>query len=247
MARLPRLSVGGVPHLLVQRSHQRQAVFIDDADRALFHQLLGEAARSEGVALHAYGLFDGEVRLVATPSTSEALGRMMQSLGRRYCGAFNRRHRRTGGLWEGRFRATVIEPGRYLVAAMCYAEQDASDNGDGAVTGVVPVSSRSHHLGQRQDALVTDHPAFWALGNTPFDREAAYRGLLSAGLPMSERRDLEQGVQKGWPVGSAGFIEMLSAQTSRRLSPLKRGRPRKVPLSSSSVSPINKKELPPSD
>ena len=226
MARLPRLSVSGVPHLLVQRSHHQQAVFIDDADRALFRQLLGEAARSEGVALHAYGLLDGEVRLLATPSSGEALGRTMQTLGRRYGGAFNRRHQRTGGLWEGRFRATVIEPERYLVAAMCFVEEHQS--GDEDVADATPVSSRGHHLGRRQDALVTDHPVFWALGNTPFDREAAYRQQLLAGLPMSERVALEQGVQKGWPVGSPSFIEMLSRQTDRRLAPLKRGRPRKA-------------------
>ena len=231
MARLARLSVAGMPHLLVQRSHHQQAGFIDDTDRILFRQLLGEAARCEGVALHAYGLFDREVRLLATPSTGEALGRMMQSLGRRYGGAFNRRHQRTGGLWEGRFRATVIEPERYLVAGMCYVEEESGlEGGSEAAVPVALSSSRGFHLGRWQDALVTDHPVFWALGNTPFDREAAYRGRLSTGLAPSERSELEQGVQKGWPVGSMQFVEMLSGRTSRRLAPLKRGRPRKVPV-----------------
>ena len=220
-----------MPHLLVQRSHPAQAVFVDDADRTLFRQLLGEAARSEGVALHAYGLFDGEVRLLATPSAGEALGRMMQSLGRRYGGAFNRRHARTGGLWQGRFRATVIEPERYLVAAMCYVEEEPGwEGGTEVAASAVLSSSRGYHLGRWQDGLVTDHPVFWALGNTPFDREAAYRGRLTAGLAPGERSALEQGVLKGWPVGSPAFVDMLSARTSRRLAPLKRGRPRKVPM-----------------
>lgn len=229
MARLSRLSVGGVPHLLVQRSHHQQAVFLDDSDRTLFRNLLGEAARAEGVALHAYGLLDGEVRLLATPATAEALGRMMQALGRRYGGAFNRRHARTGGLWEGRFRATVIEPERHLLEAMCYVEDEANWEGGAAVADAGPMSSRGHHLGRCQDSLVADHPVFWALGNTPFDREAAYRALLSAGLPAREREVLEQGVHKGWPIGSPRFIETLAGQTTRRLAPLKRGRPPKSP------------------
>lgn len=227
MARLPRLSVGGVPHLLVQRSHQ-QAVFADDADRVLFRDFLSEAARAESVALHAYSLLDREVRLLATPATAEALGRMMQALGRRYGGAFNRRHQRTGGLWEGRFRATVIEPERHLLEAMCYVEEEANGIGEADVADAACTSSRGHHLGRWQDPLVTDHPVFWALGNTPFEREAAYRERLSAGLPARERGCLEQGVQKGWPLGSPRFIEMLSGRTSRRLAPLKRGRPPKA-------------------
>jgi len=230
MARLARLSVAGMPHLLVQRSHPAQAVFVDDTDRTLFRQLLGEAARSEGVALHAYALFDRELRLLATPSTAASPSSCRKSLGRRYGGAFNRRHGRTGGLWEGRFRATVIEPERYLVAAMFYVEEDCGWEGGSETAGqAVLTSSRGYHLGRWQDALVTDHPVFWALGNTPFDREAAYRGRLSAGLAPGDRSDLEQGVLKGWPVGSTAFVEMLSGRTSRRLAPLKRGRPRKMP------------------
>lgn len=229
MARLPRLSVGGLPHLLVQRSHHGQPVFVDDSDRTLFRNLLGEGAKAEQVALHAYALMESEVRLLATPATPDALGRLMQTLGRRYGGAFNRRHARTGGLWEGRFRVTILEPERHLLEAMRFIEDEGNwdSSADEVETG--PESSRGHHVGRRQDSLVTDHARYWGLGNTPFDREAAYRRLLDAGLPMAERARLDQAVRTGWPLGSEAFVQSLAALTDRRLVPLKRGRPPKQP------------------
>ena len=230
MARLPRLSVANLPHLMIQRGHNRQAVFLDDEDRLLFRSLLGEAARAEGVALHAYALYDEEVRLLATPPKAESLGRMMQVLGRRYGAAFNRRHGRTGGLWDGRFRATVIEPSGPLLDAMSFVETDGAPyalDGSGAPT----VSSLGHHLGRRHDAMVADHPVFWALGNTPFDREAAYRTRLQSGLAQRIRTELSDAALKGWPVGSEGFLASLAQHTERRLTPLKRGRPSKTALS----------------
>lgn len=220
-----------MPHLLVQRGHNQQPVFADDADRSLFRTLLGEAARAEGVTLHAYGLLDTEVRLLATPATAESLGRMMQVLGRRYGAAFNRRHARTGSLWEGRFRATVLEPERHLLDALGYIEDERNWQG-GAVEADQPVaSSRGHHLGQRQDPMLTDHPVFWALGNTPFDRDIAYRRRLEQGLGTREREQLTHAVLKGWPLGSEAFIARLAGRTERRLAPLQRGRPRKLPPS----------------
>lgn len=225
MARLPRLSIGGMPHLLVQRAQQGQPAFLDDTDRTLYRNLLGEAARAEGVALHAYALLDQQVRLLATPGAAEALGRMMQAIGRRYGSAFNRRHGRSGTLWEGRFRATVLEPERHLLDAMRFVEDEG--NWEGGVDDGGPASSRGHHLGRRQDSLVTDAAPFWALGNTPFDREAAYRRLLDAGLPLPVKVALEQAVHTGWPLGSDRFVASLSVKTTRRLVPLKRGRPPK--------------------
>lgn len=228
MARLPRLSVGGLPHLVVQRSHHGQPVFLDDSDRTLFRNLLGESAKAEGLALHAYALMDKEVRLLATPATADTLGRTMQTLGRRYGGAFNRRHGRSGGLWEGRFRATIIEPERHLLDVMRYIEDEANWAGDVSQAEGGPVSSRGHHVGRRQDSLVTDHALFWALGNTPFDREASYRRLLEDGLSSSRRDGLESAVRTGWPLGSDAFVAALSGKTDRRLIPLRRGRPPKV-------------------
>lgn len=229
MARLTRLCVPGWPHLLLQAGHNRQPVFLDDADRHLFVELLQSAASTHGVAIHAYALLDNEVRLLATPTGSDSLSLMMQAVGRRYGSSFNRRHAHTGSLWEGRFRATVIEPERHLLACMRYIDQALPDDVQGTGLEQQAWSSAAHHLGERVDPLVSDHLLYWSLGNTPFEREAAYRALLQHALTPVEMASISDAVKKGWPLGSAGFLTQLSGSTARRLAPLPRGRPRKSP------------------
>jgi putative transposase len=228
MARLTRLCVPGWPHLLMQSGHNHQAVFRDDVDRKLFLELMQSAASAHGVAIHAYSLLDDEVRLLATPAGADSLSRMMQAAGRRYGSSFNRRHGHTGSLWEGRFRATVIEPERHLLACMRYVDQMSMGDEVGTRLGQRPWSSAAHHLGERVDPLVSDHLLYWSLGNTPFEREAAYRDLLQQALTSDELLSISNAVRKGWPLGSATFLEKLSGSTPRRLKPLPRGRPRKV-------------------
>jgi putative transposase len=216
VARLPRLIAPGWPHLVIQRGHPRQSVFADEADRRQFLLFLREVAVPAGVAIHAYGLLDDEVQLLATPGDAESLSRVMQGLGRRYGAYYNRRHDSTGGLWEGRFRSTVVDPERHLLACMRYIEEGAG------------VSSAAHHIGERVDPLVHDHALYWALGNTPFERQAAYRHMLEHPLSGLERQQIRDAALKSWPLGSEQFLAGLAAQTDRRLSPLKRGRPRKT-------------------
>jgi putative transposase len=225
MARLPRLCIPGWPHLLKQTGHNRQAVFRDDADRTLFQDLLREAASSVGVAIHAYGLFDSEVRLLGTPSAADSLSRMMQSVGRRYGSAFNRRHGHVGSLWESRFKTTVIEPERHLLACMRYAEDLIEAVDRSTILGHPCWSSAGHHLGGTADPVVEDHLQYWSLGNTPFEREAAYGELVKHPLTLVELSQIQDAVLKGWPLGSRDFLVLLSAATDRRLTPLPRGRP----------------------
>lgn len=225
MSRLPRLAIAGLPHLVLQRGAASQPVFRDDEDRLDFLTRLNESSAAHRVAVHAYILLDDEIQLVATPGDAASLSRMMQSLGRTYVAGFNRRHQRSGTLWQGRFRSTVFEPERYLVFAMRLVEARA------LTTGVLdpmdyPWSSARHHGGRQRSSLVSDHPVFWALGNTPFDREARYRELLAQPLPALEANELEQAVAKGWALGTPSFVRGLMQNTSRRLRPLPRGRPK---------------------
>lgn len=228
MARLPRLCVPGWPHLLVQAGHNRQAVFRDQADRALFLNLLRETAAANGVAIHAYGLLDNEIRLLGTPSAPDSLSRLMQAIGRRYGSYFNRRHDHVGSLWGGRFRATVIEPERHLLACMRYVEDLASGADQGTGLGRDSWSSAAHHLGERVDPIISDHLQYWAQGNTPFEREALYREICQHALTLSEVTQIRNAVMKGWPIGSAEFLNHLATATDRRLLPLPRGRPSKA-------------------
>ena len=227
MARLARLAVAGHVHLLVQRGHNGQAAFIDSADRLSYLRLLRDAAAANQVAIHAYALTDSEVYLLATPGEARGLSRMMQSLGRGYGADFNRRHGRSGTLWEGRFRATVIEAEPLVQACICYVELAPLRAGLVNVAQDHPWSSARHHLGLARDPLVTDHPLYWATGNTPFEREAAHQRRLEQALTTKQTSEIEHAVTKAWALGSESFKAALEELTGRRVRPGRRGRPRK--------------------
>ncbi len=223
MARLPRLAFAGHAHLVLLRGHGDHAVFVDDQDRRALLSALGSVCQREKVALHAYALLSERVWLLGTPATPDGLSRAMQALGRHYTAAFNKRHARRGGLWDGRYRSAVIEPGVMTLQAMVFVDQmSASDHSDAPVW-----SSAGQHLGLEVDQSLTDTAAYWALGNTPFDRAAAYRNLLDAGLRSGLVQTLTSSVERGWPVGSTAFLQALQLQSARAVTPRARGRPRK--------------------
>ena len=235
MARLSRLSAAGHTHLLIQRVQQGLAVFADPADRGAYLQCLGEAAAKHGVELHGYGLTPSEVRLLATPLDALALGRMVQFIGRRFVATFNRRNGRQGALWEGRFRSTILEPVEFFLPCLRFVEgasefSAVDPRGDGP-----PWSSAEHHAGRRTDPFVTEHARFWSLGNTPFEREAAYRAAMQHSMSPAQAQGIAIASMHGWALGSQDFVERLGAQLERRLRPRPSGRPsasiaRKSPL-----------------
>lgn len=226
MSRLPRLYIPGLPQLITQRGNNRSTVFSDEADFQQYRQHLRESAREAGVALHAYVLMPDHAHLLITPPDEGSAGNMMQRLGRRYVRWFNDRHHRSGTLWEGRYRSTVIEPGAWLLIASRYIELNPVRAGHVASAENYPWSSCRHHLGLEPDLLISDHALYWGLGNTPFDRQAAYRKLLEGGISMSELDDLRYAAHRGWMLGE---VPPLSGGTgaNRRLAPLPKGRPRK--------------------
>lgn len=225
MARLPRLTLAGYPHHIIQRGNNRQPIFLDAADREQMLGLLVEYARQYRVAIHAWVLMDNHLHLLATPETVDGLPKLMQSVGRRYVRYFNDRHRRTGTLWEGRYRSTVIESERYLLACMVYIDLNPVRAGLVEHARDYPWSSHAHCVGLRQDRLVTPHPLFWALGNTPFAREAAYAELVHTGIAGREQAAVTDATLKGWALGSPAFVAGLQSLTERRVQPRRPGRP----------------------
>lgn len=223
MARLPRLELAQWPHLIVQRVKTGDMLVRDAEDRKALWLAMADAARAHQVAVHAYVVLDDHFHLVATPSRAGTLGPFMQSIGRRYVASYNRRHARQGTLWAGRFRATVLDPARYLLDAMAFVELHRGGEG----VAEPGRSSLAHHLHQRTDALVQDHALFWALGNTPFEREVVWRRRLEAGLSSSQVATLAQAVDKGWALVDAGRLSALEGLSGRRMAPRPRGRPRK--------------------
>jgi len=228
MARLPRLTVPGHPHHVIQRGNNRQEVFRDAADCERFLALLGDLASAHRVAVHAYVLMPNHVHLLMTPAEGSALSRLMQALGRSYVTWFNRRHSRTGTLWEGRFRASVVESERYLFACSRYIEMNPVRAGLVSDPAQYRWSSHAHHVGLRPEALIEEHPLIWSLGNTPFARQAAYRQLFEQSANVAEVDTLRAAIQGGWVVGSTAFGEAIAAQIKRRPLRKARGRPRNL-------------------
>lgn len=227
MARLPRLVIPDQLHHIIARGNNDQPVFREDADYQAFLRWLRAAALQAGVALHAYVLLPNRVQMLATPANELALGKMMQALGRHYVPYFNAKYARSGSLWEGRFRATVLEPG-YFISCSCLIEHQPVAAELVEELAAYPWSSHAHHIGSSKDVLITDHPGYWALGNTPFDREAAYQLLSESPPDALQVETIELATWKGWALGSETFRRQLEKQTARRLQPAKRGRPPKI-------------------
>jgi putative transposase len=225
MARLPRLTVPGYPHHIIQRGNNRQATFRDAADYERLLALLGEYAEREKVAIHSYVLMPNHFHLLLTPETQNGVSRMMQSVGRRYVRYFNDRHGRTGTLWEGRYKAALIQTERYLLTCMIYIDLNPVRAGLTARAADYRWSSYGHYVGARHDKLVRPHALYWQLGNTPFAREASYAELVNQGVSPKLQLALTDSALKGWTLGQEDFIAVLQKQTKRRLVRDRVGRP----------------------
>ena len=226
MARLARLTVADYPHHVIQRGNNRQSIFLDDADRRFMLDLLLEKASALGVAIHAYVLMDNHFHLLATPRDSDGLPKMMQGVGRQYVRYFNKRYRRSGTLWEGRYRSNLIDSEAYLLTCMAYIELNPVRAGMVERAQDFPWSSHAHYAGTRADRLLSPPSTYWSLGNTPFAREAAYIEFVNAGVKPEQQKALTDSALHGWALGGAGFMQNLQKLTSRRINIAHAGRPK---------------------
>jgi len=228
MARLPRLTLTGYPHHVILRGNNRQSIFKDNSDRQILLELLVGFCQKHWVDLHAFVLMDNHVHLLLTPQADKALSKMMQDLGRDYVRYFNKRHTRTGTLWEGRFRSSLIQTDRYFLACMAYIDLNPVRAGMVAQALDHPWSSHAHYVGARLDNWLLAHDVYWALGNTPFAREKAYAELVQAGIEEDKKQALTSSVLGGWALGEDDFMQNLQPLSKRRVSKTKPGRPFKT-------------------
>lgn len=229
MARLPRLTVPGYPHHVIQRGNNRQAIVVTQQDRAHLLALIAESAEKFLVDVHAYVLMDNHFHLLLTPSDGNGLSLMMQAVGRSYVRYFNHARQRTGTLWEGRYKSTVIQTERYLLACMAYVDLNPVRAKICERPSDFPWSSYRHYAGLNHDKLLKPHPVYWGLGNTPFARELAYKETVAAGLSLAQERALTDATLHGWALGDEHFVRDLQGGVERRLAKGKAGRPRKTP------------------
>lgn len=225
MARLPRLSFPGLPHHVIQRGHNGQAVFLHAADYQRFSDLLLETSRQFDVAVHAYVLLPNHFHLLLTPQSETGVPQMLQATGRRYVRYFNDVQGRSGTLWDGRYRSTVLQPALYLLPCMVQMDLNPVRWGLAESADAYAWSSHRHYIGQQIDRLITPHAQFWGLGNTPFAREAAYAHLVQAGLGAAQQKVLTDATLQGWALGDPAFLQQLQKGTQRRLVKGQAGRP----------------------
>lgn len=226
MARLPRLSLAGYPHHALQRGNNGQPIFLASADYAMWLGLLEENAKKFAVAVHAYVLMPNHFHILATPHAGEGLPKMMQALGRSYVRYFNDSQKRTGTLWEGRYKSTLVQAERYLLPCMAYLDLHPVRSGLAANAPDYAWSSHRHYIGQRVDKLITPHAMLWDMGNTPFAREAAYAELVRNGINPVHQQVISGATWSGWTLGEAEFVADLQKRTLRRLTKSLAGRPR---------------------
>ncbi|MDO9483565.1 MAG: transposase [Hydrogenophaga sp.] len=225
MARLPRLTVPGYPHHVIQRGNNRQPIVLSDADRETLLGLVADTALKHRVALHAYVLMDNHFHLLLTPETEDGVPQMMQAVGRRYVRYFNDLHHRSGTLWEGRYKSTLIQSESYLLACMTYMDLNPVRAGMVAQASDFVWSSHRHYSGLAQDRRLTPHTLYWGLGNTPFAREAAYAEMVRDGLSVQQQTRITGAALRGWALGDAGFVAELQKRTQRRVTESRPGRP----------------------
>lgn len=225
MARLARLTLPGYPHHIIQRGNNRQPIFTTTADYQALLSLIDVHAKKFGVVVHAYVLMSNHFHILATPQTDTGLPQMMQAVGRSYVRYFNDLQGRTGTLWEGRYRSTLIQTDRYLLACMAYIDLNPVRAGLVIEAVDYPWSSHGLYVGVRQDKLISPHPLYWDLANTPFGREAAYADLVRAGISADQQAALTRSTLAGWALGEDDFVADLQKRTIRRVNKSKAGRP----------------------
>jgi putative transposase len=224
LARLPRYDAPGLPQHVIQRGNNRSAVFVTESDRRFYLDCLQAACERHGCRVHAYVLMTNHVHLLITPASAAGISRAMQAVGRRYVRWFNDAHGRSGTLWEGRFRATLVETEPYLFACYRYVELNPVRAGLAADPRDYSWSSyRANALGAR-DPLVTPHERYEALGGDARARQVAYRALFGDALPDSTVGAIRDATNGGWPLGTKQFRDELATRLDRRTQPIQAGR-----------------------
>ena len=231
MSRQPRPDLAGVPQHVVQRGNDRQPCFFRPDDYGRYLANLRESSLRYGVAVHAYVLMTNHVHLLVTPSTIGAVSRMMQCLGRRYVAHINVSYRRTGTLWEGRFKSCLVDTDAYLLTCQRYIELNPVRARMVARPEDYAWSSyRWHALGEA-DSTLRSHDGYRALGDSEDERRMVYRRLFDEVLSEQDVDEIRAYLQQQRAWGGPRFQAAIAAQLDRCAQVRPAHRPRK-PLAS---------------
>ena len=227
MPRRPRLALPGVPLHLIQRGNNRQACFFAEEDYRFYLERLSEHAGKSGCRVHAYVLMTNHVHLLISADGAEAPGAMMKALGQRYVQYVNRVYRRSGSLWEGRFRSCPIQEEAYLLACQRYIELNPVRAGMVEHPADYPWSSYRANGEGEANPLIQAHGLYSALGQDASRRQPAYRELFRHELEPGLVDQIRRATNGNFVLGNERFAKEVEAVVGRRASPGKSGRPRK--------------------
>lgn len=228
MARLTRLCIPGALHLVSIKGNNQQAFAQTPEDFAYLHALWMQESTRHGVKVHGYVFLPASMQVMLTPIDVQSMAKCMQAVGRVYVSWFNKKYKRTGTLWQGRFRSTVLDADAWLLATLMYLDwapvrAALVDTASEHVWG-----SYGHYSGKVRDPMVQAPEGIWRLGNTPFAREKQYAEMVQNGPTGAEVVQITSALESGWPLGDPQFVANLQSLTKRRLSPLRPGRPKKT-------------------
>lgn len=229
MARLPRYVVPGQPQHIIQRGNNRQVIFATEADYQFFRDALIEAAKQYGLMIHAYVWMTNHIHLLATPLFENSVSKVFQSVGRKYVQYFNFTYKRSGTLWEGRYRATVVDSERYLLTVMRYIELNPVRAGMCLHPAEYPWSSYAFNalgvVGLNTEWL-QPHEEYLRLGLNLADRQTGYQALFNAEIEKDDLINIRESVHKGWALGGDKFKATIALLSNRPAVSKGVGRPK---------------------
>ncbi|MCP4433214.1 MAG: transposase [Gammaproteobacteria bacterium] len=226
MARLPRYYIKNQPQHIIQRGFGGMDIFHHDDDYLHYYEWLQLAADQHKLKIHAYILMPDHVHLLASPGSENSISKTLQSLGRNYVQYFNNNYGHTGTLWEGRYRATVLDSKEYLLLCSRYIETNGVRNNMVKHPRDYDWSSYGHNANGVEDPLISEHRIFSALGKTGKERNKAYRALFKKRLSAEQETLIHNSTIKGWALGDSKFLAKIEKSGNRRATQLPRGRPR---------------------
>jgi putative transposase len=225
MPRRPRIRLAGMPQHIVQRGTNREPCFFAEEDYHFYLHWLERSAADWHCQIHTYALMTNHVHLLVTPETEIGIAKLMQAIGRRYVQYINRSYHRTGSLWEGRYKSSVIQAQTYLLTCMRYIELNPVRATMVRDPGQYRWSSYRYNALGQADARITPHPVFLALDRNATARQAAYRALFRSELDDEALADIRLALTQGQPLGLGRFGDQICAATGIRRSQKRPGRP----------------------
>ncbi len=219
----------GVPLHLIQRGNNRQACFFEEDDYRFYLEWLITYAKDAGCAVHAYVLMTNHVHLLLTPTTAGGAGELMKRLGQRYVQYVNRMYRRSGTLWEGRFRSCLTQEDSYVLGCYRYIELNPVRAGMVGHPGEYRWSSYRANAQGEMEAGLQAHACYRALGKDKEKRQAAYRELFRTQLDPGLVDQVREATNGNYALGSSRFQEEVGRALGRRVVRGRSGRPKKQP------------------